>query len=79
MQSEASVTLLFRVSQTGQLMSWHVPLSCPLQAIDRGTAPCIQAAMEQQLDVPILPEIYRTFPTRIDTSTADRAAANDKT
>jgi hypothetical protein len=59
-------------------MSLNIPVTCPLQVVDRGTAECLRANIYQQLDIPLLKSVQSLFPNQFGCTTADRAAPNDK-
>ena len=77
-QTEASLSMLLKDNSTQRMVSLNIPVTCPLQVVDRGTAECLRANLYQQLDIPMWRQFQRLFPMNFSAATADRASANDR-
>ena len=77
LQSEGTVGLLLQHLATGRMHFLTLPISCPLQGCDRGTASVLRAALYQQLDVPLLQQFMKSADFSLTAATCDRATANN--
>jgi len=75
-QSEAHIAFVVRVKSSKRYLLWHVPLSCPLAVVDRGTGECLQGNAVRQMDVPGLTALLPMFPLVLPCTTSDKASAN---
>ena len=76
-QTEAAVCVVFQELASDKWFCWSIPLSSPLQIVDRGTSACLKACWHQQWDLPMLDELLTRFYFVVDATTCDRASAND--
>ena len=76
--AQSELVLIFVFQPRGSApVAWHIPVVAPLQVVDRGTAETLRTNIHRLLDIPRLAALQKKF-MRVDSSTADRASANNK-
>ena len=74
-QSELHVSCICK-APNGTAYCFALPLTCPLQMVDRATSECLRANVRQQLDMPMWDALKSKFKCIVNATMSDRAAPN---
>ena len=77
-QAEFSLAVVVKHCETGRCVILQVPLLCPLQCSDRGTAECLNSLLRDISYIPSLDALRELFALNFDLRCIDKNAANMK-
>lgn len=78
MQSDFTLAVVVEDVATGRPLIIRIPLLCPLQSSDQGTAETICAMIDEQTFVPLFDCLREYFPLNFDIRTLDKGSDNIK-